>query len=115
MSGAIKLIGATASIAFILAGCAQQQQQPVTVAPQPIYNKFGEAIGCEGGGELNPSYDPNGGLTGEYENPCEPEECEDGYVVGAADIPCDPPRERDDPQRTPTPPQTVGTPITNIP
>lgn len=92
MSGTFKTIGAVASIAFVLAGCAQQQSEPLVITPQPIFNKFGEAVGCEGDATYNPNNE---------EYPCEPPECQEYDAQG---VPCPPPgREPDDPDRNPNP------------
>lgn len=103
-----KTLGASATIAVLLAGCAQQQQvEPPMVTPQPIYNKFGEVVGCEGGA----TYDPNN-----EQYPCEPEECQDGQTAAAANYPCWPNRDPDDPNNSGgTPVGTGPGPVTHIP
>ena len=77
--------------AAILGACAQPE--PVPIAPEPIFNKYGEATACidEGGRitEISPTYT-------EQTNPCEPPECVDEYITGGPEILCQPPgRERE--------------------
>lgn len=77
--------------AAILGACAQQE--PAGISWEPIFDKYGEATGCvDDDGrivELPDTYrDPN------RRNPCVPEECEDGYIIGANELFCYPPTDR---------------------
>ncbi len=71
--------------AAILGACAQPE--PVPIAPEPIFNKYGEATGC---------IDADGRIVGinstvpEETNPCEPPECVDESITGGPEIPCPP-------------------------
>lgn len=40
------------AIILALGACAKPAPAPEPIQPQPIYNKYGKAIGCEGGGAL---------------------------------------------------------------
>jgi len=68
----------------ILGACAQPEPEPI--APEPIYNKYGEATGCRSAdGQIT-------GINSNYagrENPCVPEDCVDGYIAGTQ-TPCVP-------------------------
>ncbi|PKP72806.1 MAG: hypothetical protein CVT84_16825 [Alphaproteobacteria bacterium HGW-Alphaproteobacteria-6] len=37
---------------LVLGACARPEPAPAPIQPQPIYNKVGQAIGCEGGAAL---------------------------------------------------------------
>lgn len=76
------------SLVVVLGACAQQPE-PLRITPQPIYNKHGDVVGCEGGGQ----YDS----TSQQENPCEPPETGCEYIPGS-NYPCLPPEQDCDPQ-----------------
>ncbi|MFV2033887.1 MAG: hypothetical protein ACC631_02025 [Halocynthiibacter sp.] len=82
----------------LLAACAQAVVPPAPIQPEPIYNKFGNAVGCEGDG----IYDPNS----ELENPCLPPppppdgQCEPTAVAYV----CEPGGDGGDNQRNPNSP-----------
>jgi len=95
----VRLIAGLGFIA-VLAAC---QPKPEPIKPQPIYNKYGDVVGCEGG-----TYVP-----GAVDLPCMPpeDECEPQSTVGA--VPCPPSggggREPTDPGRpSSTPPGTAA-------
>jgi len=85
------------SLVIVLGACAQQVEPP-RITPQPIYNKHGDVVGCEGGGQ----YD----TASQQENPCLPPEDECTYTPGS-NYPCEPWHNDDDPQR-PEPQQPTG-------
>lgn len=85
-----KTLGSLFCACTIALGACSQQSEPVPIQPQPIYDKYGDVVGCEGG-----TYVPGSN----YENPCEPppEGCEDPQTAStAAGIPCPPPRDDND-------------------
>jgi hypothetical protein len=93
------------AIAALLAACAQEE--PVTtVAPQPVFDKFGGGS-CEEGFVYVPGAVPE-------EAKCEPEDCVDYYDADGTLIECPPPGREpdgsDDSGRTPSVPGTPGRP-----
>ena len=83
--------------AAILGACAQQEEAPTPIAPEPIYDKYGAVVGCSDGTEATPG-------TAAPANPCEPPD--DGDCVedsSTSTLECPPPRGGDRPDRTPDP------------
>ncbi|MEO1537262.1 MAG: hypothetical protein AAFR73_05985 [Pseudomonadota bacterium] len=87
---AIKLF-ATLGVVGMLAACAQQEE-PTLVAPEPVYNKFGDG-GCEGG------WIYVSGSVPEFDECVPPEECESVYDTAGNIIECIPESTRPDPSR----------------
>ena len=82
------------TFAVVLGACARPAPEPVPIAPQPIYNKYGDVVGCEEGGTYTPGAN--------YENPCLPPDdgCDPQTSTSAAGLPCVPrdPQDGNDPQ-----------------
>ncbi len=83
----------------VLAAC---QPKPEPIKPQPIYDKYGSVVGCEGG-----TYVP-----GAVDLPClPPDECVEQSSSTAAPVPCLPPDdcvEQSTPGALPCPPPGGG-------
>ena len=87
------------AVAALVVSCTQPEPEPPRISGQPIFDKFGGVIGCEGG-----VYIPGAPIDQQCEPPLD--ECEEQIPGTAAVIPCPPPREDCDPQTStfPCPP-----------
>ncbi len=83
-----------------VAALAACQKAPEPIKPQPIFNKYGDVVGCEGG-----TYVP-----GALDMPCmpPPEDCDPQATAGA--VPCLPPSTGRDPNGSGTPGRTPNNP-----
>jgi hypothetical protein len=52
--------GLALAVALVLGACAQQQQAPAPIVPEPIYNKYGDVIGTSTPTECRPAAQPVG-------------------------------------------------------
>ncbi|WP_171241157.1 hypothetical protein [Ruegeria sp. HKCCA5491] len=92
-----KLWAATACLALV-AACGQTEA-PEPIQPEPIFNKYGDVVGCTGGAS------PSGANP---DQPCLPPPppppggCDDSAVAGTASVPCSPTGEEREPEDSST-------------
>ncbi len=93
-----KILTATSCL-FLVVGCTQNEE-PQPIYPEPIYNKYGNVVGCSDGSTVTGST---------ADNPCKklpppPDGCDETSTPGTADDPCAPPpgenRDPDDSSTT---------------
>lgn len=75
-------IAAVVGIGVSLVACSRPAPPPEPIQPQPIYNKYGEVVGCEGGvyraGAPNPCVPYDEGCDSTSNNPdCYPQDGRD--------------------------------------
>ena len=102
----IRISAVTAiAVSLVLAGCAQQEEEPPVIRGEPTYDKFGGINGCEDGYIYVPGAAPIDQCL-PPDDDCDPVTTADGQT-----IPCPPPVRNpndplggDDPDRTPVDP-----------
>jgi len=95
------IVSRFACLAFVavIGACSQPEPEPRVIRGEPMFDKYGDVSGCDGG-----VYIPGAALEDQCLPP--PDECRGQSTASAAGVPCPPskrPREdRDDPGRSPT-------------
>ncbi|WP_170771090.1 hypothetical protein [Ruegeria lacuscaerulensis] len=87
----------TTAVCLTFVAACSQTEAPQPIQAEPIFNKYGDVIGCSDGSS------PAGTAT----EPCvppppPPEGCDDSSVAGTASVPCTPPGEERDPSDSST-------------